>query len=334
METPARSPKRTLTCEYRKDKLFRILSLDGGGAKGFYTLGVLKEIEGFVKCPLYQCFDLIFGTSTGSIIASLIALGYEVDEIHGMYREHVPSVMKPWLPSGKSRALARLAGELFGKAMFQDVKTGIGVVVTKWAIEKPMIFMGNVAQAHGRTGTFVPGFGATIGQAVQASCSAFPFFQRQTLKLSAGETIDLADGGYCANNPTLYAIADAVAALKKPHDDIRVVSVGVGVYPSPKPPWYMRLAKKYLLSLQLLQKTMEINTQSMEQLREVLFKTIKTVRISDTFSQPEMATDFMEYDLRKLDILWQRGRESFASREGLLREYLTPSAKAAHHDYT
>lgn len=26
----------------------RILSLDGGGAKGFYTLGVLKEIEAMI----------------------------------------------------------------------------------------------------------------------------------------------------------------------------------------------------------------------------------------------------------------------------------------------
>jgi hypothetical protein len=55
-----------LTGEFKKGGLFRILSLDGGGAKGFYTLGVLKEIEGVLKCPLYQCFDLIFGTSTGS----------------------------------------------------------------------------------------------------------------------------------------------------------------------------------------------------------------------------------------------------------------------------
>ncbi len=47
----------------------RILSLDGGGAKGFYTLGVLQEIEALVNKPLYETFDLIFGTSTGSIIA-------------------------------------------------------------------------------------------------------------------------------------------------------------------------------------------------------------------------------------------------------------------------
>lgn len=29
-----------------------------------------------------------------------------------------------------------------------------------------MIFKGNVAQAHGRVGTFVPGFGVTIAEAV------------------------------------------------------------------------------------------------------------------------------------------------------------------------
>jgi patatin-like phospholipase/acyl hydrolase len=27
---------------------YRILSLDGGGAKGFYTLGVLREIEAMI----------------------------------------------------------------------------------------------------------------------------------------------------------------------------------------------------------------------------------------------------------------------------------------------
>src|SRR5437870_5274250 len=72
----------------------RVLSLDGGGAKGFYTLGVLKEIEAMVGRPLYQCFDLIFGTSTGGIIAALLALGFKVDDIHKLYKEHVPAVMR------------------------------------------------------------------------------------------------------------------------------------------------------------------------------------------------------------------------------------------------
>lgn len=325
MTTPGTvdAKRSTLTTEYPNDGLCRILSLDGGGAKGFYTLGVLKEVEGMLKCPLYKRFDVVFGTSTGAIIASLIALGYEIDEIHKLYKEYVPKVMQIKNAHGKSKALAELSHKVFGETTFEDVKTGVGVIATKWVIERPMIFKGDVAQAHGRVGTFIPGFGVSIADAVQASCSAYPFFDRKVVTTAAGDNVELIDGGYCANNPTLYAIADAVVAMKKNRGDLRVVSVGVGGYPEPKPRgWKMWFAKKYLISVQLLQKTLEINTQSMDQLRAVLFKDIKTIRINDTFEKPEMATDLMEHDLDKLNILRQRGSESFASRESELREYL------------
>jgi len=302
---------------------YRILSLDGGGAKGFYTLGVLAEIEGMIGCRLHERFDLVFGTSTGSIIGSMIALGMSVDEIHDLYKQYVPAVMKLKKPGDKSAKLAELAKEIFKDAKFDDVKTAVGVVTTKWVIERPMIFKGSIAQAHGRKGTFQPGFGVSIGDAVQASCSAFPFFAPKTVTTGSGDEVKLVDGGYCANNPTLYAIADATRALNIAHADLRVVSIGVGVYPSPTPSLFSKMYwAKYLLSVQLLQKTLEINTQSMDQLRAILFKDVPTVRISDTFEQPEMATDLFEHDLKKLNILRQRGRESFAKNEATLKDFL------------
>ena len=108
-----------------------VLTLDGGGAKGFYTLGVLKEIEAMVGWPLHQKFDLVFGTSTGAIIASLIALGHSVDSILDLYRKHVPSVMSQKTARARSQALKKLASEVFGDATFSDVKTGIGIVTAK-----------------------------------------------------------------------------------------------------------------------------------------------------------------------------------------------------------
>ena len=84
----------------------------------------------------------------------------------------------------------------------------------------------------------------------------------------------------------------------------------------------MRFAKRYLLSVQLLQKTLEINTHSMEQLRAILFKDIPTIRINDTFEKPEMATDLLEHNLHKLNMLRQRGSESFANHEAQLKEFL------------
>lgn len=302
--------------------LRRVLTLDGGGAKGFYTLGVLKEIEAMIGCQLHQKFDLIFGTSTGAIIASLIALGYTVDNILELYRKYLPVVMSQKTPSTRSAALKLLAEEVFKDATFYDVKTRIGLVSVRWISERPMIFKGDVIQAHGRTDTFVPGFGVSIADAVRASCSAYPFFERTTIRTSMNENVELIDGGYCANNPTLYAIADAVQGLGWKRSNIRLVSVGVGNYPEPKPPILMRLAKKYLVSVQLLQKTLEINTQSMDQLRQILFQDIPTIRISDSYTSPELATDLLEHDLMKLDLLFQRGRESFASRERQLRDYL------------
>lgn len=308
------------------DEPYRILSLDGGGSKGFYTLGVLMEIEAMVGRPLHEVFDLIFGTSTGAIIGSLLALGHEVKEIHALYKQHVPVVMRASGANGKSAALAKLAHEVYGDASFTDVKTGIGVVATKWRIERPMVFKADPMQAHGRKGTFKPGFGVPIGEAVQASCSAYPFFERKTVSTSAGDNVELIDGGYCANNPTLYAITDAVAALKKPQADIRVVNVGVGFYPEPRPSFWnlkQRFVKRYWLA-RLLSKTLDINTQSMDQLRMLLFKNVPTIRISDTFEKADMAADLMEHDLAKLNVLRQRGRESFGAREAELAAFLTP----------
>jgi len=309
--------------EGQMDSLYRILCLDGGGSKGFYTLGVLKEIEGMLKSPLHESFDLVFGTSTGAIIGSLISLGYKVDEIHEIYKSYVPTIMNKKSPQAKTEALAHLASEVYGDKTFDQVKTGIGVIATKWDIEKPMIFKGDPKQAHGRRGTFSPGFGVSIADAIQASCSAYPFFEQKVVNTDAGDTIKLIDGGYCANNPTLYAIADAVAGLKKIQSDIRIVSVGVGSYPAPKPRTIkMWFGKRYLKSVQLLEKTFDINTASMEQLRAILFSDIKSIRISDTFTKKEMATDLMEHDLSKLNLLYQLGRESFGKHESELRQFL------------
>lgn len=308
---------------------YRILSLDGGGAKGFYSLGVLKEIEAMLGKPLCECFDLIFGTSTGAIIAGLLALGYRVDKIHDLYKTHVPAIMRKRRRGSKSEALKDAAERIFEKRTFADVKTGVGIVATRWQMETPMIFKGEVAQAHGRHATFLPGFGCTMADAVQASCSAYPFFKRFVIETARDEQIELFDGGYCANNPTLYAIADAVVALKHRYSDLRVVSVGVGVYPEPShwhpKRWIQGMAKRVWV-VQLLQKTLNVNTLSMERLRSILFKDVWTVRINDTFERPEMATDLMESNLTKLNLLYQQGGQSFAKHEAELTKMLLSQA--------
>ena len=139
------------------------------------------------------------------------------------------------------------------------------------------------------------------------------------MKLANGQTVELADGGYCANNPTLYAIADALK-LQNDRSKLRVVSLGVGIYPEPKYTFHKKWIRRFP-AVRLLQKTLDVNTNSMEQLRTILFQDVKTIRISDTFSRPEMATDLMEHNLNKLDLLYQRGGESYSSHEYALKAF-------------
>lgn len=307
---------------------FRVLSLDGGGAKGFYTLGILSEIEAMTTKPLSMCFDLIFGTSTGAIIAALLARGEKVATVRALYEEHVPTIMKESSTAGRTRALQSSARIVFKDDLHDVFKTKIGIVATNWNDERPMIFKTSVSQAFGSKQSFHPFFGVPIAEAIIASCSAYPFFERHTVKKSNGDIVELADGGFCANNPTLYAIAEATVPLKQSHDNLRVVSLGVGSYPQP-PLWRRagRVIKNYSLmrhvpSSDFLQKVLGTNTHSMEVLRSNLFQDVQTIRINDAFAEPQMATDLLEHDLKKLNRLSQKGRLSFAAHEQRLREFV------------
>jgi uncharacterized protein len=310
------------------ERLFRILTLDGGGAKGFYSIGVLDEIEQNTGRRISETFDLIYGTSTGAIIAALLARGDGVADVLAVYREHVPQIMRVNNPAQRSAALLGLAKTVFGDTAVADFKVAIGIVATNWKDQRPLIFKSQPKQAHGSVGSFVPFFGVSVADAIVASCSAYPFFSPHTVTKSNGDVVELADGGFCANNPTLYAIADATLPLNRAPQQLRVVSLGVGSYPEPS---VVKKAARVLgnvgllrhwLSAPFLQKVLATNTESMDVLRSILFKAVPTIRIHKAFVEPEMATDLLEYDLEKLNRLVQKGRLSYGENEARLKSFL------------
>ena len=297
---------------------FRILSLDGGGSKGVYTLGVLREIEALAGCRLYETFDLIYGTSTGAIIGALLALGASVDDITKAYFELIPDVMQYRRRHRRSAALKRNLEAVFGEKGFDAFLVDIGIVATHYDNARPMIFKMSVAQAHGRRSTFVPGFGCTIAAALLSSTAAFPFFERATVKTANQGEPEVMDGGFVANNPTLFAIADAVKAYGKMLQELKVLSLGVGHYKEPQRSMYYR-ALFSLWPFYLTAKVLETSTNTIEQLRSILFREVATVRIDDSFPQKEYETDLLEADREKLVKLNSLGRESFARQERELK---------------
>src|ERR1700687_5637555 len=77
---------------------FKILSLDGGGVRGYLSAWILANIESYldqatkVNLPLGQRFDFLVGTSTGGIIALGLAIGRTAAEIASFYERLVPTI--------------------------------------------------------------------------------------------------------------------------------------------------------------------------------------------------------------------------------------------------
>jgi predicted acylesterase/phospholipase RssA len=69
-----------------------LLTLDGGGIRGILTIQLLKALEEQAGAPCHRIFDLVAGTSTGGIIAGLIASGKTAFEIEALYEKLVSKV--------------------------------------------------------------------------------------------------------------------------------------------------------------------------------------------------------------------------------------------------
>lgn len=300
---------------------FYVLSLDGGGALGVYTLGVLTEVEKMLKKPLHEVFDLVYGTSTGSIIASLIALGKNQEEIKKLYFSLAPDVMKRRFASTRTKSLKRHAREIFRNKDFTDFLVNVGIVCTNTETSAPLVFKSDLKQAAGRKDSFQPGFGVSIAEAVTASCAARPYFKRQTIEKTHAGDLKLIDGGFLANNPTLFALADTINHLKIPHECIRVLNVGTGSYPS-RTRAFMTWMEVFAPTIVTLAKA---SSNTVEIIRKLFMKDVRVLRIDDSFTDNSYRTDFLEYRLKQLTRIFQLGCKSFGDEEQRLRDFFETS---------
>jgi predicted patatin/cPLA2 family phospholipase len=305
----------------KQDKKFKILVLDGGGSKGIYTLGVLKELENELKTPLYNHFDLIYGTSTGSIIGSLIGLGYSIDEIKELYLNIIPKIMKPSSAKGKSKALCKQAKEVYSNLKFDSFKTNVGIVALNFESQNPLIFKTDIALAHGMKPSFTAGFNKTISEAVRCSCSAYPFFKKMKITTDQHGEIEVIDGGFIANNSTLYSIVDAYKALGLQESDLYILNVGVGNYQEKKSGLKSKFVGMFGF-FKFVEKVLTASTNSNTIVAKLLFKETNLLRISDSFPDKKYETNMFESDQKKLKQMYQLGRNSYAKYESEIIELL------------
>lgn len=303
---------------------FKILSLDGGGARGIYSLGVLTELEAMVGAPLHQEFDLIYGTSTGAIIGALIAIGKSAQEISDLYLDWIPDVFSANSAHSRSRSLRAKGEEIFRNLRFDAFRTMVGFVTTDCDHERPRIFKNSATQSFSRLSTFEPGFGASILDAVMASAAAVPYFEQVRVKTSNQGTPLLMDGGFVANNPTIFAITDAMGSLGVSEKNIRVLNIGTGKFSEPKPNILerakMKIANGFLPASSLM-KSLNANSNSVDWLAGNLFVKLQKLRIDG--ARPDLEVGILCNDYDVLVRAHTFGRDSFGTSEIAVKKLLS-----------
>lgn len=221
----------------------RILALDGGGIRGVLTLGFLERLEQILRerhnrpdLVLADYFDLIGGTSTGSVIASALAIGMSASAIKERYLELGGKVFKKKFLGQLNARFdeSGMVGEL--TAMFGDrtlgdesIRTGLCVVAKRADTRSPWPLIN-----HPKGKYYDDNKDILLRQAVRASTAAPTFFVPEKVDIGRGQFAAFIDGGVSmANNPALQLFL--VATLrgfpfhwKTGESDLLLVSLGTG----------------------------------------------------------------------------------------------------------
>jgi len=215
---------------------YRIISFDGGGLRGLLSLGMMERISQKLGSDSWiEQADIFAGTSTGGLIALGLAAGKSVEEIKSFYEMNGPSIFdrntflyissifRTFHIGYENKDLEEALGLMFGDKKLTDIEKDVLVVsfdlkekIGKRASWAPKIF-------HNIKGE---GQDADLAREVGLYTSAAPTY------LPSVE--GYIDGGVCANNPSMCAIAqllDTRTENRKDVSEIYMLSIGTGVEP-------------------------------------------------------------------------------------------------------
>ena len=222
----------------RDDHLFgpgpkRILALDGGGIRGLLTLQylyrieeILRERHGEEKLVLSDYFDLIAGTSTGSIIAACLATGMSVSKIHKDYNELAKKIFKRkglgfFSAKFQSKPLEKELKKVLGEYTTlgsSELRTGLLIVAKRFDTTSPWPMTNNPKGkffARGPKDKWIANGDFPLWKVVRASTAAPYYFDPEPIEVSREEIEDevvtaggvFLDGGVSPhNNPALQAV--------------------------------------------------------------------------------------------------------------------------------
>ncbi|KIM19665.1 hypothetical protein M408DRAFT_31025 [Serendipita vermifera MAFF 305830] len=223
----------------------RLVSLDGGGIRGFSQLEILRNImhrlnwdmksDGSNTCTLpYKLFDLIGGSGTGGLIAIFLTkLRMSVEEVSDEFCTITEEVYKQdgLIPSERTDKLRRCMEDLMMRRGFPihmklmdetqtDGCAGFVVVSLRSNIETKVCLRTYLVRNQ-------PPSSITVVEAVLASCATQPGFA----PVSFGERYrkrEYVGAGIGANNPVLEVIGEAYSLFGGSSTVASLLSLGTG----------------------------------------------------------------------------------------------------------
>ncbi|MCI4450439.1 MULTISPECIES: CBASS cGAMP-activated phospholipase [Enterobacteriaceae] len=332
----------------------RILSLNGGGARGMFTISVLSEIEKILASKhsnqdikIGDYFDLITGTSIGGILALGLAKGKSARELERVFFDRANDIFpKRWsltnllrslcAPIYRSHPLRETIQEMIGaETTFNDLTRRVMIPAVNLSTGKPQFFKTPHNPDFTRDGPL-----KLIDAALATSAAPTYFAPHYCEDLRAY----FADGGLVANNPSyiglLEVFRDMNSDFSVSHKDIHILNIGtVGEEYSLSPKllsktWWNGYCRLWGMGKRLVLTTMTANQHLHKNmlLRELmLHEALDNYTYLDEVIPNEAASDITLDNATKssLENLSARGRQlanvKFAQDQKLKNFFITPA---------
>ena len=221
-----------------QNRPYKILCIDGGGVRGIIPALILDRLEKKCQKPISQLFNMISGTSTGGLIAVMLALPKDSNSLEAKYsaenavefyktessrifESRVLTLNQQYSNNNlKENLMQRLKGAHLSCALVDLIVPA----VNEADIDKTHIFESRKAKT-------CPGENQDLFDVVMATTAAPTFFQPHKID-GLGCFVD---GGLRANNPSFIAYTHYIDYLKEESEEIKrnvfVLSIGTGTIP-------------------------------------------------------------------------------------------------------
>ncbi|MCT1531328.1 patatin-like phospholipase family protein [Sphingobacterium daejeonense] len=207
----------------KEEKVFKILTIDGGGIKGLYSAQILKHFEEKFECRISDYFDMLCGTSTGGLIALALSLKIPAAEICNFYDNEGPKIftnfrkikfggkkyssgtVKQVCRGGKFRdtQLKKSLTGIFGDKRIADSNNLLCIPSYNITEARPFVF--KFDHKEGYLNRDNKALYVDVALATSAAPTYFPMAE-----ISYYDNKQFIDGGVWGNNPTLVGYLEAL----------------------------------------------------------------------------------------------------------------------------